>query len=168
MSQEEKQHQMMMMEYDPATAPAQPPHMMSPPGYSEAVSGPSPLTVSTAPAFQTSPGGSPGVELGSEPVQLSCWSCHRQIVTDVRSEISSSGWAFCCCCCIFGSWLASLLVSCLPGFRKFTHLCPLCRALIGEAEPSHSGKHIALIVFVSILALGLVGFVIASKLLVRY
>merc|ERR1712079_409384 len=74
------------------------------------------------------------------------------------------GWCFAITCCLFGSWLASLLVRCLPGFRRFTHLCPLCRALIGEAQPSHSGKHIALIIFVTILALVLVGFMIASRI----
>merc|ERR1712193_298213 len=70
------------------------------------------------------PAGLPGVEFGSEPLQLSCWSCHRQIVTDVTSEMTSSGMCF-----------------------------ALCRALIGEGEPSHSGKHIALIIFVTILVL---------------
>merc|ERR1712152_55187 len=100
------------------------------------------------------------MEFGTEPVQLSCYNCHRQIVTDVTSGISSSGWCFAITCCLFGS----CLVYCLPGFRRFTHLCPLCRALIGEAEPKHSGKHIALIIFVTILALVLVGFMIASRI----
>merc|ERR1712062_617519 len=142
--------------------------MMVPPSYGEAVSGPVPLagpTVIPAPVIQKPLGVFPGVEFGSEPVQLSCWSCHRQIVTDVTSEITSEGWCFAITCCLFGSWLASCLVGCLPGFRRFTHRCPLCRALIGEAEPKHSGKHIALIIFVSILALAVVGFLIASRII---
>ena len=83
-------------------------------------------------------------------------------MTDVTSEISSSGWCFAITCCLFGSWLASLLVRCLPGFRRFTHLCPLCRALIGEAQPSHSGIHIALIILVTILSLVLLGMIVGS------
>merc|ERR1711874_904738 len=115
-------------------------------------------------------GGLPGVmmEFGCEPVQLSCYHCHRQVVTDVTSEISSSGWCFAITCCLFGSWLASCLVGCLPGFRRFTHRCPLCRVRIGEGEPKHSGKHIALILCVTLLVLGLSGFVIATRLITRY
>merc|ERR1711994_205866 len=105
---------------------------------------------------------------GSSYPDATCWTCHRQIVTDVSSEMTSSGMCFAFCCCIFGSWLASLLACCLPGFKKFTHRCPLCRALIGEGEPSHSGKHIALIIFVTILVLGLAAFVIATKIITRY
>merc|ERR1712088_634089 len=143
---------------------------MHPPSYGEAFHGPVPLPGPrvAAPVIQMRPAALPGVEFGPEPVQLSCWSCHRQIVTDVSSEMTSSGMCFAFCCCIFGSWLASLLACCLPGFKKFTHRCPLCRALIGEGEPSHSGKHIALIIFVTILVLGLAGFVIATKIITRY
>ena len=54
-------------------APASQHHMveMPPPSYSEAVPGPAPLPGPK--------GGLPGVELGTEPVQLSCYHCHRQV-----------------------------------------------------------------------------------------
>merc|ERR1739842_229600 len=118
---------------------------MPPPHYDEAMKGSAPLPGprGAAPVSQKPLAGLPGLEFGAEPVQLNCWSCHRQIVTDVTSEVSSSGWCFAITCCLFGSWLASFLVRCLPGFRKFTHLCPCCRALIGEAEPKHAGKKLA-------------------------
>merc|ERR1712073_89025 len=152
-----------MVQMPPHNMVQMPPHHMvqiPPPSYSQTMPGPVPLPGPKGPQ-----GGHSGVEFGTEPVQLSCYNCHRQIVTDVTSGISSSGWCFAITCCLFGSWLASLLVKCLPGFRRFTHLCPLCRALIGEAEPKHSGKHIALIIFVSILALAVVGFLIASRII---
>ena len=41
-------------------------------------------------------------------------------MTDVSSGISSSGWCFAITCCLFGSWIASCSVNCLPGFRRFT------------------------------------------------
>merc|ERR1712110_409802 len=149
-------------------APPQQQYMMAmpPPDYEEAMRGPVPLPGprDAAPVSQKPLAGLPGLQFGSEPVQLSCSSCHRQIVTDVTSEISSSGWCFAITCCLFGSWLASFLVRCLPGFRRFTHLCPCCRALIGEGEPKHEGKHITLIIFVTILVLGIIGFYIATKL----
>ena len=83
MSKGEKQHHMVMMVPPPPTAP--PPvqqfNMMAPPSYGEAVSGPVPLAgpTVTAPVIQKPLGVVPGMEFGSEPVQLSCWSCHRQV-----------------------------------------------------------------------------------------
>merc|ERR1712066_708349 len=115
MSQGKRQHHVMMMDTPPppptAPAPAQQQDMTPPPSYGEAVSGPVPLPgpMVAAPVIQKPFAGLPGIEFGSEPVQLSCWSCHRQIVTDVTSEITSSGCCFAFMCCIFGSWLAALL-----------------------------------------------------------
>merc|ERR1739842_261503 len=104
---------------------------MPPPHYDEAMKGSAPLPGprGAAPFSQKPLAGLPGLEFGAEPVQLNCWSCHRQIVTDVTSEVSSSGWCFAITCCLFGSWLASFLVRCLPGFRKFTHLCPAAHCI---------------------------------------
>merc|ERR1712119_278619 len=95
MSKGEKQHHMVMMDTPPPTAPppAQQLNVMALPSYSEAVSGPVPLAGPTvaSPVIQKPLVVLPGVEFGPEPVQLSCWSCHRQIVTDVTSEMTSSG-----------------------------------------------------------------------------
>jgi len=139
MSKGEKQHHMVMMNPPPPTAPppGQHPNMM---------------------VIQKPLGVYPGLEFGPEPLQLSCWSCHRQIGTDVTSDFKLSGWCWAIICCLFGSCLVSCLMGCLPGFRKFTHHCPLCRVRIGEGEPKHSGKHIALIIFFTLLVFGLSGF----------
>merc|ERR550519_837362 len=147
----------MMMDTSPP--PVQQSNMMAipPPNYGEAVSAP---VAGAALVYQKPLGVFPDVEFGSEPVQLSCWSCHREIVTDVTSQIKSWGWCFAITCCLVGSWIVSCLVGCLPGFRRFTHRCPLCRALLGEGEPKHSGKHIALIIFLSLFALGITGLLI--------
>ena len=77
-------------------------------------------------------------------------------MTDVRSEISSSGWLFAIICCLCGSWIVSCLVKCLPGFRKFTHLCPHCKSLLGVGEPKHTSEEIALISVATILVIGLI------------
>merc|ERR1711913_201868 len=63
---------------------------------------------------------------------------------------------------------SSCLVNCLPGFRRYTHLCPLCKSLIGEGEPLHPLKHILLIIFVSVLVLGIIGWWLATKIITRY
>ena len=81
MDEGEKQHHMMK---DSASAPPEQPHKMEPaaasqhhmvemppPSYSEAMPSPAPL-----------PGPKIGyldVELGTEPVQMSCYHCHREV-----------------------------------------------------------------------------------------
>ena len=93
MSKGEKQHHMVMMDTPPPTAPppAQQLNVMALPSYGEAVSGPVPLAGPTVapPVIQKFPGpGLPGVEFGSEPVQLSCWSCHRQVTLHIGDIIN--------------------------------------------------------------------------------
>ena len=77
MSDGEKQHHMMMM--DTSLPPAQQSNMMAipPPNYGEAVSAP---VAGAALVYQKPLGVFPDVEFGSEPVQLSCWSCHREVI----------------------------------------------------------------------------------------
>merc|ERR1712038_1363635 len=92
-----------MVQMPPHNMGQMPPHhmvQMPPPSYSQTMPGPVPLPGPKGPQ-----GGISGVEFGTEPVQLSCYNCHRQIVTDVTSGISSSGWCFALTCCLFGSWL---------------------------------------------------------------
>ena len=85
------------------------------------------------------------VELGQESAKIICQNCfyevhqnrirrstidlviHYQVSTRVDSTVSTSGWAWAIICCFCGSWIASCLVNCLPGFRKYTHSCPNCK-----------------------------------------
>ena len=81
MSEGEKQHHMVMMDTSPP--PAQQYNMMSIPlpNYGEAVPAPVALSGPTGAAsvLQKPLGVFPGLEFGSEPLQVSCWSCHRQV-----------------------------------------------------------------------------------------
>merc|ERR1712007_197735 len=108
-----------------------------------------------------------GLEFSDQPLQLSCSSCYKSVITDVSSEISSTGWMFAVCCCLFGSWIASCLVRCLPGFRKYYHHCPSCRVLLGEVEPKHSSGHLAIIILVSLAAMAVVGAFIFFRFISR-
>ena len=81
---------------------------------------------------------------------VSCWSCFRQVTTEVTTEASPSGWAFAIICCLCGSWVLSCLVYCFPGFRRFTHTCPSCGAIIAQTEPKHSMCQLATIILMSI------------------
>merc|ERR1739848_147259 len=135
MSKGERQHHMVMM--DPPTAP--------------------PAQKSNVMVVHKPFGAYPGLEFGSEPLQLPCWSCERQIMTDVTFDFKLSGWCWAIICCFVGSCLVSCLVGCLPGFKKFKHHCPLCRVRIGKGEPKHESKHIALIIFSTLLVMVLSG-----------
>ena len=97
------------------------------------------------------------------PVEVQCTNCHQDITTRVEDSVRSDGWVFFLCCCLFGSWLTGLLVGCLPGFRKFTHYCPKCKAVLGIGEPSHSCGHVALIIILSLITFAFIFFYIYIK-----
>ena len=88
-------------------------------------------------------------------VQTHCNCCNDEIYTRVNNKISKNGiwWAVICLFC--GSWLLSLLVVCMDVFRVYRHFCPSCNALIGEYSPKMSGGMICLLIFLSLLAIGL-------------
>merc|ERR1719342_1253646 len=70
------------------------------------------------------------VVFGQHSVITTCKNCNNQISTNVESSISGNGWAWAILCCCLGTWIASCLVICLPGFRKFTHFCPRCNVIV--------------------------------------
>ena len=88
-------------------------------------------------------------------VKVRCNNCSQEQFTRVDSKVSSGGimWAICCCC--FGSWLLSLFVLCLDGFKEFTHYCPSCNALVGVYNPTLSGGQVWMLVCLSILIIGI-------------
>ena len=49
-----------------------------------------------------------------------------QVMTRVEDKIKAEGWIWAILCFFCGSWCASCLVCCLPGFKKFSHYCPVC------------------------------------------
>ena len=58
-------------------------------------------------------------------------------------------------------------VCCLPGFRQYSHYCPLCNVLIGIGKPSHTGGHIALISILCLITIAVVGFIIYAKIILE-
>jgi len=135
-----------------------PPHL----GYAQNVPPSHPGYAQNMPHLASSSKNAPAVDLpqvqvlGSESVRTVCQNCFKEISTRVDSSISSTGWAWVIICCFCGSWIASCLVNCLPGFRKFTHSCPSCNVIIGEVEPEHSGGHKAIIAISVFLILALI------------
>ena len=77
-------------------------------------------------------------EIGRESVLVRCNNCHRDNFSRVESKVSSNGVAWAIICCCFGSWLLSLLVLCMEGFREFDHFCPSCNSIIATYKPKFS------------------------------
>merc|ERR1719270_1220550 len=126
------------------------------PGHAQNVPPPHPGYAQNMPHTASSSKNAPAVDLGSESVHTVCKNCYKEISTRVDSSISGTGWAWAIICCFCGSWIASCLVNCLPGFRKYTHSCPSCNILIGEVEPEHSGRHMAIIAISVLLVIALI------------
>ena len=97
-------------------------------------------------------------------VHTRCKSCRNEIYTRVGGKVSKNGIAWAILCCCFGSFLLSLLVFCLDGFKVYDHFCPSCNSFIGEYSPQMSTRMKVLLVFLSLLCVGLIIFVVMSKL----
>merc|ERR1712226_224098 len=180
------QQQQPGMYYPPAQAPYVDPCMYSqnnmntmnaPPSYDQATQpipqpSPMPNVVYTAGIQPTSktvvPFGATQANLEKVSVQTRCNSCCNEIYTRVNDKVSQNGicWAVFCCFC--GSWLLSLLVLCMDGFKVYRHFCPACNAFIGEYSPKMSGGSIALLIFLSLLCVALQIFAVMYFLGNRY
>merc|ERR1719334_2950475 len=98
-------------------------------------------------------------------VKTHCKICNTEVNTRVNEKTSQKGICWAITCCFFGSWLLSLLVLCMDAFKVYRHCCPSCNAVIGEYHPEMSGKMICLLVFLSLLAIGLEIMVITIYLI---
>jgi len=86
-------------------------------------------------------------QLGETSTRTFCNNCHNEVNTRVRDEISVKGWIWgVVCCCFLGCYLFACFIFCFPGFKKYTHTCPNCNAIIGVVEPELSGSHKCIII----------------------
>jgi len=151
------------MYYPPGPA-LNPPAPMYPPNNMDQMNAPPSYDQATQPHYQPSKTvqvySGTVANLEKTSVQTHCNSCNNDIYTRVNDKISQNGicWAVTCCFC--GSWLLSLLVLCMDAFKVYRHFCPACNAFIGEYSPKMSGGMICLLVFLSLLAIGLQIFVV--------
>merc|ERR1711877_105596 len=105
----------------------------------------------------------PQVKFSDEAQCVSCPICQQEVMTKVSSEVSSCGltWAILCCC--FGSCILSCLVCLLPDFRRYTHSCPLCRAIIAKTEPRLSACSIICILLLAAFLMFLTIIIVSSQ-----
>ena len=115
------------------------------------------LPVTNVPPMNPNPGEKPS------QIQIQCTNCRELITTRLESSVRAEGWVFAICCCLLflGCGVPCLLVCCLPGFRQYTHYCPLCNAILWTDKPEHSRCNIALLIILSLI-------IIAAAIGIRY
>merc|ERR1711862_131193 len=106
------------------------------PGYAQNMPIPDPGYAQNMPHTAFSSKNAPVVDLSSESVRTVCKNCFKEISTRVDSSISGTGWAWAIICCLCGSWIASCLVNCLPGFRKYTQVVQVAIFSLEKLNPS--------------------------------
>ena len=103
-------------------------------------------------------------KLGKDPVRRRCNNCRMTQFTRVDSGVSANGKVWATLCCIFLSWILSLLVLCMDGFREYRHYCPSCNVLLGTYAPKFSAGQIILLVLLTCVFITLAIFVIYVKI----
>ena len=88
-------------------------------------------------------------------VKVRCNNCSNEQFTRVERKVSSNGMAWAILCCFCGSWILSLLVLCVDGFREFLHYCSSCNSLLGIHKPTFSRGLICLLVLLTVFIIGL-------------
>merc|ERR1712126_69525 len=130
-------------------------------GYNESSFSTNPAYPGPPPAYSgTAPGKLANVEFGQTSTRAVCGNCQSEVLTNVNSSISSQGWAWAVVCCLCGIIWVSLLALCFPGFRKFTHTCPNCKALMAEVVPKHETKHKIILVLSVLLVIAFITFLV--------
>ena len=107
-------------------------------------------------------------EIGKDSVMVRCTNCQKENFSRVESKVSSNGmvWAILCCC--FGSWLLSLLVLYMEGFREFSHYCPSCNKIIAIYKPKFSSGKICLLVLGTVMIIALQIFLIIAVVIPKF
>ncbi|XP_012284826.1 lipopolysaccharide-induced tumor necrosis factor-alpha factor homolog isoform X2 [Orussus abietinus] len=69
--------------------------------------------------------------LGSNPVKMTCPTCHMDIKTTTVSDHQPSAHICCIVLCLLGCCLCSCLPYCMSAFLSVHHFCPNCKTYIG-------------------------------------
>nr|XP_020664105.1 lipopolysaccharide-induced tumor necrosis factor-alpha factor isoform X1 [Pogona vitticeps] len=67
------------------------------------------------------------------PVQMTCPSCSKLIVTRISHNAGALAWLSCGGLCLLGCWLGCCLIPfCVDPLLDVDHSCPNCNALLGS------------------------------------
>merc|ERR1711936_927348 len=70
------------------------------------------------------------LQVGRDPVSLTCPHCQANITTDIRVEAGTVAWVSAGFLCAMSCCLLAWLPLCMPSLKDVTHRCPNCNALI--------------------------------------
>ncbi|XP_043919250.1 lipopolysaccharide-induced tumor necrosis factor-alpha factor homolog [Protopterus annectens] len=69
------------------------------------------------------------------PVQMTCPSCKRDIMTQPVYKAGGMTWLICGILGIFGFWLCCWIPFVVDSCKDATHYCPQCRTIVGSYKP---------------------------------
>ncbi|TRY63391.1 hypothetical protein TCAL_03658 [Tigriopus californicus] len=110
-----------------------------PPSYNESVKGcpnpPSRRNSYGAPsgpsrALSQLPASSSKLNLGEDPVHMTCPYCHQVIVSVTSPEIGCFAYALSASLCLIGCWPCAFLPCCISDLLDVTHTCPKCKRFL--------------------------------------
>merc|ERR1711962_1246345 len=81
---------------------------------------PTTVVVNAAPTF------------GQSPVNITCGSCHSNVVTSLEYTLGLLVWAAVGVLFIFGFFLCCWIPCVIDGLKDVTHKCPNCNAVLGQ------------------------------------
>ena len=90
-----------------------------------------------------------------------CKTCRNEVYTRVEGKVSKNGIPLAIFCCFFVNCFLCVLTLYLDGFKVYRHFCPSCKAFIGKYRPPMSTGIKVLLVFLTLLCVGLNIFVLS-------
>merc|ERR1711973_1008717 len=73
------------------------------------------------------------ISFGSNPTQMTCNNCKKQITTAVESKPSLIQWGICLAICFLGGGCGCCLIPfCIDSLANYDHDCPNCNVRVGS------------------------------------
>merc|ERR1711963_125141 len=72
------------------------------------------------------------LQLGPDPVNITCQNCHAQGRTITETESSGSAYILAGVMCFFGCIPCCLIPFCMDSMKDTIHSCSKCNAIVGK------------------------------------
>ncbi|XP_059093158.1 lipopolysaccharide-induced tumor necrosis factor-alpha factor homolog [Tigriopus californicus] len=86
--------------------------------------------ISPSRALSQLPASSSKLNLGEDPVHMTCPYCHQVIVSVTSPEIGCFAYALSASLCLIGCWPCAFLPCCISDLLDVTHTCPKCKRFL--------------------------------------
>ncbi|XP_053962590.1 lipopolysaccharide-induced tumor necrosis factor-alpha factor-like isoform X3 [Anastrepha ludens] len=72
------------------------------------------------------------VPVSSEPTRIVCPSCHAQVLTTVKHQVTTRTHVWALILCLICCWPCVCVPYCMNSCQNANHYCPNCNAFIGS------------------------------------